>query len=664
DEPASAGLDLKAMLGRKAGNPAAERLNRTEFAQPAVFVIDYAMAKLWMSWGIVPDAVIGHSLGEYAAACIAGVLSLEDALALVADRARMIQELPGGAMLAVSLDESAVRPLLTPELAIATVNAPGLTVVSGPEDAVAALQGRLAEHGHVARRLATTHAFHSPMMQPVAGRLAERAAAVKLSPPRIPMISNVTGTWLTDQEATDPAYWTRHLLGTVRFAQGVAELLAEPGRVLLEVGPGQTLSTFVRQRPEGGPAPAAVVPSLRYAYDRTPDPQFLVDALGRLWIAGVSPDWKAFRAGERRRRVRLPTYPWERQRYWIEAPRYDDEPEPAQPARAARSDAVSTGTLAWTRAPLPAAPESPPRRVLLLGDGGDAFHALASALERAGHAVTAVRPGDGFGGGGGAYTLRLDARDDYRALADVLARDDAWPDAAVHAVAGEAGFASVLLLAAALGGAGREIDLLLAAPVGGEITGGEPLSPHAAAVIGTSLLVPLQFPSLRCRVVALPGGELPPALADRVAEEVAAGADEPLVAYRGGERWARGVRGGAAGAVASASPESAGKLYERPEQDTEYHAPTNETEERIAALWQELLGIERIGIHDDFFALGGHSLLATQIVARVRDMFQLELPLQAIFEAPTVARFAALVEEAIIAELEAMNEDEAAGLIG
>ncbi|HEX5723931.1 MAG TPA: type I polyketide synthase, partial [Longimicrobiaceae bacterium] len=229
DEAPAGGFDLKRMLGRDAApDPAAERLNHTALAQPAVFVVDYALARLWMSFGIVPAAVIGHSLGEYAAACIAGILSLEDALALVADRARLIQELPGGAMLAVSLDPDAVRPYLSVAVAVATVNAPGLTAVAGPEDAVEAVRARLEADGHAARRLPTTHAFHSPMLAGAAERLAERAAGARLRPPAIPMVSNVTGTWITDAEATDPGYWTRHLLGTVRFAEGVSTLLAEP----------------------------------------------------------------------------------------------------------------------------------------------------------------------------------------------------------------------------------------------------------------------------------------------------------------------------------------------------------------------------------------------------------------------------------------------------
>ncbi len=890
DAPASATLDLRAMLGRSSATPDAERLNRTELAQPAVFVIDYAMAKLWMSWGIVPDAVIGHSLGEYAAACIAGVLPLEDALALVADRARIIQELPGGAMLAVSVDEATLRPLLPLDVQVATVNAPGLTVAAGPNEAVEALEKVLADRGIVARRLPTTHAFHSRMTAPAAERLAARVARVRMSPPRIPMISNVTGTWITDDEAADPAYWTRHLLGTVRFAEGIGELLAEPGRVLLEVGPGQTLSTFVRQRPEseGEHAPLAVIPSLRYGYDRKPDAQFLAEALGRLWIAGVEPDWPAYRAGERRRRVQLPTYPWERQRYWVDAP--------ADGAASSRASSPVSDTAkrpdpadwtylpTWTRSP--AMVRVAPKRVLLAGERGELVDRLESALREAGHTVQLLRAGPGFRAEGKVLTVRHASRDDYRALADHLRASDT-PEVVIHAHAlhdPRAAFGTLALLGDALGGLDAA-ELVVLTAGAQEVTGDEVLSPEAAALVGASRAVAQEFASLRCRVVDLAPGDISPLTAARVAAEAVSGAPEPVVGYRGRHRWVRafravrpaqpaarlreggayailgpighheaavaqaisrtpgvrialigaaepdaglvraledagaevmataaepcvalrraeehfgalhgvvcapdagalaefgavreaepgvwtaqlgrfqkdlvalakalegrapefcllqlplaGVLGGvgqariaalsslveafaagrgwtavawdrwntggddplgitekelpaaldavlalaghpgvivstsdlearvraAAAPPATASDDAAGTLHDRPVLEVEYHAPTNEVEEQLAEVWQALLGIERIGIHDDFFGLGGHSLLATQIVARVRDLFHLELPLQSIFEAPTIARYAELVEDAIIAELEGLTEEEAAGMM-
>jgi len=858
--PAPSGFDLRGMLARAAPTPEAERLNRTALAQPAVFVVDYALARLWMSFGVVPEATIGHSLGEYAAACISGILSLDDALTLVAGRARLIEPLPGGAMLAVSLSADAVRPHLGDGLAIATINAPELCVVAGAEDAVAALERRLDDEGIVTRRLPTTHAFHTPMLASAGDRLTELARTVRPRPPRIPMASNVTGGWITDAEATDPAYWTRHMLGTVRFAEGVGEVLREPGRVLLEVGPGQTLSTFVRQRPEDGEeAPVAVIPSMRYAFDRRPDQAVLLEALGRLWLAGVEPDWAAFRGTERRRKLHLPTYPWEKQRYWVDAPT-----AASLPARAASADPAEWAYLPdWRRSPAP--PPAPEIARLLVVAEDESGDALAAELQRLGRAATVRRVSAAW------------ERDDFRALVD--GQIDA-----PHAVACITNDPiTLLLLADALAHAGSGARLVAVTRDAQDVTGREALDAAAATVAAACLVVAQEHAPRRARTVdAEADGDLA-----RLAAEIVADAHEPVIALRGPHRWARGFRpvkpstpvaapreGGAyvlvgefegqnavfgralaqvpgvriatvgvsgdaapgsgaeivslhadpadAAALSSALREAEARLgridgvlwtpgdaalslaaadeaqpawrddlaraaaqmraletalgerelefclidsslagvlggvglvraallhaqadafalrharasrsrwtsvaadrwlqpgeaaggiprravpavlervlalasepqvlvspsdldarlqraahpdvrpaeaprYARPGNlGTDYAAPETELEERIAAVWQELLGVERVGVHDDFFALGGHSLLATQIVGRLRDRFELELPLAVIFEAPTIAKMAVLVEDAFFAEIEGLSEEEAAALV-
>ncbi|MCG3148784.1 MAG: D-alanine--poly(phosphoribitol) ligase subunit 1 [Verrucomicrobiae bacterium] len=308
------GFDLRAVLFPAAGHEeeARRQLIQTKFTQPALFVIEYALARLWMSWGVQPMAMIGHSVGEYAAACLAGVLTLEDAVALVAERAALVQALPGGAMLAVRLTEAEVTPLLNARLAVAAVNSPKLCVVSGPEADVAELEKRLEAQGTGARRLQTSHAFHSPMMEPVLAPFTERLRRVKFNAPQIPYVSNVTGNWITAAEATRPEYWAGHVRQTVRFADGVAKLLAAGTRLFLEVGPGQGLSQMVRQT--GG---TQVATSLNAA---TGDWPTLLEGVGRVWGAGVPVDWRAFYANEERRRVALPTYPFEKKRHWIEAP--------------------------------------------------------------------------------------------------------------------------------------------------------------------------------------------------------------------------------------------------------------------------------------------------------------------------------------------------------
>ncbi|HEX2188125.1 MAG TPA: type I polyketide synthase, partial [Longimicrobiaceae bacterium] len=399
---APARIDLRAMLGRAAAGPdaATERLNGTALAQAALFVTEYALARLWMAWGVRPEAMIGHSLGEYVAATVAGVWSLEDALMLVAERSRLIEELPEGAMLGLPLPEAEVRPLLRDGLCVGTVNGPAMTVVSGPAEAVAALEAEMTARGVACRRLPARHAFHSGMMAPVAARLEERMRTVRLRAPEIPFVSNVTGTWIGAAEATDPAYWSRHLCGTVRFAEGIETLAGDGRRALLELGPGQTLGTFVRQG-AAGPAPT-VVASLRHGYERHPDAAYLLGAAGRLWLAGVPVDWNAVHAHERLRRVPLPTYPFERKRYWIE-PRAAALPEArGGDPLAKRPDPAEWLYLpSWTRAPLPAAPAGgEPTEWLVLADEAGIGARLAGRLDALGHAVTVVEAGDRFAAAG------------------------------------------------------------------------------------------------------------------------------------------------------------------------------------------------------------------------------------------------------------------------
>ncbi len=244
------GLDLRALLGRgpRPTSSTEGLLRRTAVSQPAVFAVEYALASRLLDWGIRPQAMVGFSIGEYVAACLSGVLSLDDALRLVAGRARLIDELPAGAMLAVPLSEDAVAPWLAGGLSLAAVAGPELTVLAGTEEAVAAAEARLTAAGHVCRRLQTSHAFHSALMEPAVERFLALFKGIELHPPEIPYLSNVTGGWITAEEATDPAYWAEHLRGTVRFADAVSELWREPGRVLVEVGPGQTLSSWALQQ--------------------------------------------------------------------------------------------------------------------------------------------------------------------------------------------------------------------------------------------------------------------------------------------------------------------------------------------------------------------------------------------------------------------------------
>ncbi|MFL5381223.1 MAG: type I polyketide synthase, partial [Longimicrobiaceae bacterium] len=238
---APAGLDLRAMLGRAGGDDEMGLLESTRLAQPALFVTEYALARLWMSWGVRPEAMVCHSLGEYVAATVAGVWSLEDALMLVAERARLIDETPPGGMMGLLKTKEEAAPFLRDGIAIGAHNATNISVVSGPRAAVDALQAEMTARGEPLRRLPAQHAYHSPMMAPVAEQLAELLRGVRLSPPTIPFASNVTGDWIRPEEATDPEYWTRHLVQTVLYSAGVETLARDGFRLFLEVGPGNTV---------------------------------------------------------------------------------------------------------------------------------------------------------------------------------------------------------------------------------------------------------------------------------------------------------------------------------------------------------------------------------------------------------------------------------------
>jgi amino acid adenylation domain-containing protein len=307
------------MYPKTADESAAELLRQTLYTQPALFTIEYALAQLWMSWGVQPSALIGHSIGEFVAACLAGVFSLADALKLVAIRARMMWDLPGGSMLSVRLPAAAVEKRLGSGIAIAAINGPSLCVVSGATDAVVKLQQELEAEEVICKPLHTSHAFHSPMMEPIVAPFTEVVQGIDLAPPRIPFVSTVTTDWITDAQATDPLYWAGHLRATVRFAEGVQTLWQSPDRVLLEVGPRTTATTLARQQAKDLKQQIAIA-SLGSKAEEEAEWFALMQAIGHLWLAGVSLDWQAFYAGEIRHRIPLPTYPFERQRYWIDLP--------------------------------------------------------------------------------------------------------------------------------------------------------------------------------------------------------------------------------------------------------------------------------------------------------------------------------------------------------
>lgn len=312
------GMDIRDVLYPAAGGEpeAAEKLRWTGLSQPVIFAVEYAIARRWMRLGVVPDRLAGHSVGEFVAACIAGIFGLDDALALVAERGRLMQAMPPGTMISVRAPVESVAPFLVPGLEIAVINAPSLCVVSGEPGAVPAFTAALDEEGIAWSQLRTSHAFHSAMMEPAVPKLVERMAAMRLSPPEIEIFSTATGKLLSTEEATDPEYWGRQMRNAVRFEGTVREMVHDGPRVLLETGPGQTLTTLAKQilgRRDG----VTAVSSLGPLQEPGDDLAHFANALGTLWLNGVDIDWNRV-ADRDSRRVPLPTYPFERKRFWVD----------------------------------------------------------------------------------------------------------------------------------------------------------------------------------------------------------------------------------------------------------------------------------------------------------------------------------------------------------
>nr|WP_276604381.1 acyltransferase domain-containing protein [Nannocystis pusilla] len=303
-------LDVRHLLYAADPDAAARELLRPTRFLPAIFCCEYALARRMMALGVIPVALTGHSLGEYTAAAIAGVLSLADAARLLATRARLHESLDVEAgLLVVALSEAALAQRLPPGLDIAVVNAADSCVVAGPLTAIDAFEAALARDGVDSRRLPVAGASHCGLVEPLIAPLVA-CARRSLAAPTIPLVSNVTGDWLGDDDARDPQHWGRHLRGTVRFAAGVGRLLADPELLLVEVGPGRTLAGLARRHPDAGARPILATMAARGG--NLGDLETFTHALGQLWCRGVDIRWDALFAGERRRRVPLPTYAFER----------------------------------------------------------------------------------------------------------------------------------------------------------------------------------------------------------------------------------------------------------------------------------------------------------------------------------------------------------------
>ncbi|MEM7034539.1 MAG: SDR family NAD(P)-dependent oxidoreductase, partial [Chloroflexota bacterium] len=554
------GFDLRIYLYPNEGNieDAQEKLRQTSLTQPVLFTLEYALAQQWMAWGIQPKAMIGHSLGEYVAACLSGVFSLADALGLIATRGKMMQECAPGAMISVALSETQLEPYLTDDLSIAAINADGLVVLSGPEQAIEVASQKLRHANIICRRIHTSHAFHSAMMTPVLESFQTVVEALTLYPPQIPFVSNVTGTWITEQEATDPAYWAKQLRQPVRFADGITTLLQKDNLALLEIGPGHTLCTFARQQ-SAQAKNTTVMASLPSVRDSASTLPALLQGIGSLWMAGFPIDWANLYPGEKRKRLSLPVYPFERQRYWVEPTKSTFNTGKSQPTSAKIADTAKwLYEPSWQRKSASRSDTVDTTHYLLFLDERNVGTQLAETLKIQGHQVTTVtvRPEYGKVTENG-FGINPTMPYHYDQLLSDLSH---FPTQIIHMwnITGletesdmtqsfqkyqTLGYDSLLNLTKSLN---KRLDqapvtLTVMANQAQSVTGDEWLIPAKTTTLGLCRVIPQEHQSIRCQTLDLvvPTTNTPAFehLIQTLLAEVNQKDRDPVIALRGRHRW-------------------------------------------------------------------------------------------------------------------------------
>jgi acyl transferase domain-containing protein/thioesterase domain-containing protein/acyl carrier protein len=551
-------------------------LQRPSVQLAPIFILEYAMAQLWISWGVQPDALIGHSLGENTAACVAGVMSFPDALGLVTLRGQLFERVPAGGMLSVPMRPDQLKPLLGDELDLAVVNGPEFCVASGRADALDALQTTLSGQGVDAKRIPISIAAHSRLLAPILEDFGAYLRSIPLLPPRIPFLSNRTGTWITTEQATSPDYWVQHLRHTVMFGDGVGTLLQTPGRVFLEVGPGKTLGSLAKQHPAMKPG-QSVIASMRHPEERVSDAAYFLAALGQVWATGYPVELARLWTGETRRRVPLPTYAFQRQRFWI---------EPGKAGAQARDEVTAVARLenlddwfhrpVWRPAPVGAGEVSNDGTFLLFMDEAGLGRRLERRLRQRGLEVVTVCESDAYlQASPTEYFLSPESgREGYDQLIRDLVASGKIPGRVIHlwlVTADESfrpgssffhrnqerGFYSLFFLAQAMADEGlRGPRHFCVVANGMQQTADEGLAyPEKATVLGPCRVIPRELPEHTCVHIdlTLPNGARRkwgskksdgPSLdesAELLEADVLAKPRNGTVAYRAGVRWEQHV---------------------------------------------------------------------------------------------------------------------------
>lgn len=538
------GVDLRRMLGRGGAEAGASRLAETAVAQPLVFVIEVALARLWASWGVTPDRMIGYSLGEYVAAHLAGVLSLEDALHVVVRRSQAIGALPAGAMLAVGAPRDAVIALCPEGIEIAAVNGPAVCVVGGTAEDLDAFAERLSEMDIPCRPVQTTHAFHTSSLKPASEALLAALGEVTLKAPVRPYLSNVSGSWITAQEATDPHYWVRHMCETVQFDAMLRCLTGDDAdALLLEVGPGQSTAGLVSQALVSHGRTRTVLSSLPSAYDDRDEQVYMTRTAGRLWVEGIELASEAVH-GPEARLARLPGYPFDAERYWIEET--GDALATSDPVQAPEG---LYSTVGWR--PLPPTQQvahgatqgaARTQRWLLLGP----VQITGPLVERLAEIAPDIPVAASKANCEGTIADALAEIEPSHVLyAGALVGMSTQAGAAQGFEAAQAhGFNALLPLARALADrpAAGAVDLVLASPGAWSVAGEAKIAPAFATLAGIARTLPHELDWVRCRVIDLAPGLLDAPSADLFCRELLAQDRPDLIALRKGRSWAQDVQ--------------------------------------------------------------------------------------------------------------------------
>lgn len=545
---------------------ASERLLQTEVTQVVLFTVEYALAQMLMEWGIQPQAMIGHSLGEYVAACIAGVFSLEDALRLVAMRGKLMQSMPAGAMLSVQLAESALHSLLPHDVSLAAVNSSALCVVSGSHEAIEKCSALLAEKGVEYSLLHTSHAFHSAMMEGILTEYESVVRTIELREPQLPFVSNVTGTWITIEDATDPMYWVKHLRGTVQFAAGVKELLNTEQSAFIEVGPGRVLSTFVLRHTDKR-EDHFITNLLPHPQERTDEAVFFYRKIAQLWLEGVQIDWQVFYKKEQRRRIPLPSYPFERKRFWSwtqSTPISSNAQNLLQEAMSAKKTNMADWFYvpSWERAHLSdgygerLAMES----VLIFADDTSLSKCLLEKLKQINSNIVVVYKGATYRKiDDRSFVIHPNETNHYDQLLREMqelgftatkvlhlwsVNEDKYYELDTTRVeqAIDFGFYSLVGFVQALGRQmyTNPLDILVVTNNTQEVTGEEELQPEKATVLGFVKIAPLEYSNVNCRhidILSTSDSYKREKVAQQLLAELETVSEDKIVAYRNNYRW-------------------------------------------------------------------------------------------------------------------------------